>query len=53
MAKEYTYDCRDEGYNCGWTCEADSQAELDEKVNAHIAERHGMGNLDMCGNRTD
>ena len=39
---KFTYDCRDEGYNCDWTCQADGEAELEEKVKAHMKERHSL-----------
>ncbi|MBT3363810.1 MAG: DUF1059 domain-containing protein [Chloroflexi bacterium] len=48
--KKFTYDCRDEGFNCDWQYADDNESQLNAKVQAHIKEYHSQGNAaDKCG----
>jgi len=42
--KKCEYECRDEGFDCDWRCDADDEAHLHEKVQEHKNQYHSMWN---------
>ncbi|MBT3363808.1 MAG: DUF1059 domain-containing protein [Chloroflexi bacterium] len=47
--KKCAYDCRDEGFDCDWHCDADDDHQLKQKVQAHTNEYHSIWNHNKEG----
>ncbi|MFN7684070.1 MAG: DUF1059 domain-containing protein [Oligoflexia bacterium] len=41
-----TFQCRDVGMNCGWSCKATNNQEILKMAEEHVRKEHGMQKLD-------